>query len=140
MMRGPPPWQVWRVQLKRIRSWCVRIFFAATVGFAVPITRMGSSFTVLAGLLLGIIGGILAKFVRCHPHHDCTLLAPDRSPSSARRAFPAPPTFMQPCCPTRPPSPRRLLPAFARGRCRHSRCAIARVPRARSSRRRARRA
>ena len=55
--------QVWRVQLKRIRAWCVRIFYAATVGFAVPITAMASGHVIGRGLLLGLCGGILSKLL-----------------------------------------------------------------------------
>jgi Kef-type K+ transport system membrane component KefB len=55
--------QVWRVQLKRIRAWCVRIFYAATVGFAVPITSMADGSLIFQGLLLGLCGGIFAKLL-----------------------------------------------------------------------------
>ena len=36
----PRSHQIWVTQLKRIIRWLIRIFFAATVGFAVPVKEM----------------------------------------------------------------------------------------------------
>lgn len=55
--------QVWRMQLKRIRSWGVRLFFAATVGFSLPVTAMAQPAVVAQGVLLGIVGGLLPKLL-----------------------------------------------------------------------------
>ena len=35
--------QVWKAQVKRVQVWLVRIFFACTVAFDVPVRRFGSA-------------------------------------------------------------------------------------------------
>ncbi len=50
-------------QLKRIIRWLIRIFFASSVGFNVPIKKMLSLEAFLNGLVLGAVPGILCKVV-----------------------------------------------------------------------------
>jgi len=45
---------IWTAQLKRIVRWMMRIFFAATVGFAVPVKVMFTGSAVWRGAILGI--------------------------------------------------------------------------------------
>ncbi len=56
---------VWAAQFKRITKWLIRIFFAATVGFAVPLRVMvtGDAALRLAlyGMIFGALPGILCK-------------------------------------------------------------------------------
>ena len=59
----PRSHQVWVTQLKRIIRWLIRIFFAATVGFAVPIKMMLTVDAFWKGLVLGAVPGILCKIV-----------------------------------------------------------------------------
>jgi len=57
---------VWKSQVKRLQTWLTRIFFAATVGFGVPVRRFGSALVwrravvfwcaTLGKLLAGIFG------------------------------------------------------------------------------------
>jgi Kef-type K+ transport system membrane component KefB len=57
---------VWKSQVKRLQTWLVRIFFACTVGFDVPVRRFGSALVwrraavfwcaTLGKLLAGIFG------------------------------------------------------------------------------------
>lgn len=54
--------QVWRVQLKRIRSWCVRLFYGCTIGFSVPVNSMRPEL-IFQGVLLGLLGGLLSKLL-----------------------------------------------------------------------------
>ena len=54
---------VWQAQMKRIVRWTVRIFFAASVGFAVPIQKMFSLDAFWRGLILGLGPTIGAKVV-----------------------------------------------------------------------------
>lgn len=42
---------IWRSQLKRIQTWLVRIFFAATVGFQLPIATLWTGAAWKHGLL-----------------------------------------------------------------------------------------
>jgi len=53
--------QIWVAQLKRIIRWLVRIFFAATVGFAVPLQEMLTAKAFGYGTALGLVPGILMK-------------------------------------------------------------------------------
>jgi len=59
----PRSHQIWVAQLKRIVRWLIRIFFAATVGFAVPLAKMLTLDAFLYGLALGLLPGILCKVV-----------------------------------------------------------------------------
>eukprot|EP00316_Scyphosphaera_apsteinii_P000295 CAMPEP_0119320298 /NCGR_PEP_ID=MMETSP1333-20130426/52113_1 /TAXON_ID=418940 /ORGANISM="Scyphosphaera apsteinii, Strain RCC1455" /LENGTH=1000 /DNA_ID=CAMNT_0007326993 /DNA_START=77 /DNA_END=3079 /DNA_ORIENTATION=+ len=59
----PRSHQVWVAQLKRIIRWLIRIFFAATVGFAVPLQEMLTVDAFTKGLALGAVPGILCKVV-----------------------------------------------------------------------------
>mmetsp|Transcript_37838 Transcript_37838/g.96082 ORF Transcript_37838/g.96082 Transcript_37838/m.96082 type:complete len:1041 (+) Transcript_37838:56-3178(+) len=59
----PRSHQVWVTQLKRIIRWLIRIFFAATVGFAVPIKMMLTLDAFWKGLVLGAVPGIFCKVV-----------------------------------------------------------------------------
>lgn len=54
---------IWVIQFKRIIRWLIRIFFAATVGFAVPLKEMLEPEAIWKGLILGAIPGILCKVV-----------------------------------------------------------------------------
>ncbi len=70
--------QVWRVQLKRIRTWCVRVFYAATVGFAIPVQVMlDEPALFLYGCLFGLVAGVLGKLLPC-------LLMPLRIPGDTK--------------------------------------------------------
>jgi Kef-type K+ transport system membrane component KefB/glycine cleavage system regulatory protein len=57
----PRSHQIWVTQLKRIIRWLIRIFFAATVGFAVPVDEMKDPDAILKGAVLGLLPGILCK-------------------------------------------------------------------------------
>ena len=52
---------VWNAQMKRLVRWMVRIFFAASVGFAVPVSDMFSVGAFWRGILLGIGPTIATK-------------------------------------------------------------------------------
>jgi len=45
---------IWQTQFKRIGRWTVRFFFAASVGFAVPVSDMTDPKVIWKGVLLGI--------------------------------------------------------------------------------------
>ena len=45
---------IWQAQLKRIVKWMMRVFFACTVGFAVPVAEFASFKAWWRGILLGI--------------------------------------------------------------------------------------
>jgi len=62
-VKVPRSHQIWVSQLKRIIRWLVRIFFAATVGFAVPLQDMLTVKAFLRGLALGVLPGIICKVV-----------------------------------------------------------------------------
>ena len=59
----PRSHQVWVAQFKRIIRWLIRIFFSATVGFAVPLSEMFTLDAFLRGLVIGIGPGLLCKIV-----------------------------------------------------------------------------
>ena len=59
----PRSHQIWVNQLKRIIRWLIRIFFAATVGFAVPVKEMKEPEAMWKGLLLGLIPGVMCKVI-----------------------------------------------------------------------------
>jgi len=59
----PRSHQVWVTQLKRIIRWLIRIFFAATVGFAVPVKDMKEPEAIAKGLVLGAVPGIICKVI-----------------------------------------------------------------------------
>ena len=59
----PRSHQIWVNQLKRIIRWLIRIFFAATVGFAVPVKEMKEPEAIWKGLVLGLLPGILCKII-----------------------------------------------------------------------------
>lgn len=46
---------IWVQQMKRILRWLIRIFFAATVGFAIPVSTMLTVSAFLKGLAIGPI-------------------------------------------------------------------------------------
>ena len=62
-VKVPRSHQTWVGQMKRIIRWLVRIFFAATVGFAVPLEEMLTLTAFSRGLALGALPGILCKVV-----------------------------------------------------------------------------
>merc|ERR1712137_277643 len=57
---------VWVKQTKRATSWMIRIFFAATVAFSIPISKLLSIEAFLKGSVMGIGPCILTK-VLCAP-------------------------------------------------------------------------
>ena len=59
----PRSHQVWVNQLKRIIRWLIRIFFAATVGFKIPIKQMITLEAIGKGAVLGLVPGICCKVV-----------------------------------------------------------------------------
>ena len=59
----PRSHQVWVAQFKRIIRWLIRIFFSATVGFAVPLKEMMTADAVWKGAVLGLLPGVLCKVV-----------------------------------------------------------------------------
>ena len=94
--------QVWRVQLKRIRAWCVRIFFAATIGFAIPIRLMGTPSLFAWGCVFGAVAGVFAKLTPClviplRDAADTPVRALRRHPRAAPRR-PAPPRAASSLC------------------------------------------
>ena len=52
---------VWRRQLKRVSSWLLRLFFAATVAFSIPTEVLFNKEAVLHGLALSVLAALLAK-------------------------------------------------------------------------------
>eukprot|EP00547_Thalassionema_nitzschioides_P007385 CAMPEP_0194199884 /NCGR_PEP_ID=MMETSP0156-20130528/725_1 /TAXON_ID=33649 /ORGANISM="Thalassionema nitzschioides, Strain L26-B" /LENGTH=776 /DNA_ID=CAMNT_0038924829 /DNA_START=55 /DNA_END=2385 /DNA_ORIENTATION=+ len=62
-------------QFKRIMQWLMRIFFAASIGFQVPITKFGNGTVLLQGLALTI--ALLGKL-------GAGFLVPDFYPNSSR--------------------------------------------------------
>jgi Kef-type K+ transport system membrane component KefB len=66
---------VWERQVKRIATWLLRIFFGATIGFEVPITRFASPpvLKLAAALLLALAGkGVTGALAR--PRHGAHVL------------------------------------------------------------------
>lgn len=47
---------VWHHQIKRVLQWMLRVFFAATIGFAIPITEFTSSAVIIRGFVYCICG------------------------------------------------------------------------------------
>eukprot|EP01083_Nonionella_stella_P067753 179429_1 len=47
---------VWHKQIKRVLQWMLRVFFAATIGFAIPVTEFGSVEVVVRGLVYCLCG------------------------------------------------------------------------------------
>jgi len=54
---------VWRRQFKRIMSWMIRCFFAATIAFSLPVSALFSARAAGWGLLLGVVAAIGGKLV-----------------------------------------------------------------------------
>merc|ERR1711920_1017954 len=57
---------VWVIQTKRATSWMIRIFFAATVAFSIPVEQLISLDAFMWGSLMGI-GPCIATKVLCAP-------------------------------------------------------------------------
>merc|ERR1719195_1795753 len=57
---------VWVTQTKRATSWMIRIFFAATVAFSIPIDKLLSLDAFIKGSIMGI-GPCIATKVLCAP-------------------------------------------------------------------------
>ena len=57
----PRSQQIWNSQMKRVVKWMVRFFFAASVGFAVPVSEMFTWDAFGNGLLLAIGPTIATK-------------------------------------------------------------------------------
>jgi Kef-type K+ transport system membrane component KefB len=81
----PKSHQIWSHQLKRIVRWFIRIFFAATVGFAVPVQTMLTAEAFGRGAALGIFGGVLGKLVSGLPAR--TTLLGEKKRISSRASF-----------------------------------------------------
>merc|ERR1711902_45821 len=47
---------VWHHQIKRVLQWMLRVFFAATIGFAIPIMQFGDARVIWRGLVYCIAG------------------------------------------------------------------------------------
>merc|ERR1712087_691553 len=61
---------VWHHQIKRVLQWMLRVFFAATIGFAIPIMQFGSSAVIWRGLVYCIAGiGKVATGFFARPFH-----------------------------------------------------------------------
>merc|ERR1719320_145191 len=54
---------VWRRQMKRVNAWAVRMFFAATVGFVIPVLEMFTLEAFWKGVLIAGTATILGKVV-----------------------------------------------------------------------------
>jgi len=54
---------VWRRQMKRVNAWCIRMFFAATVGFAVPVSVMFTPEAMWKGVVVAVTATIIGKVV-----------------------------------------------------------------------------
>lgn len=57
----PRSMYIWRSQMKRISNWLVRLFFAATVAFSIPVQQMFSVDAFVRGLILALIPTVLGK-------------------------------------------------------------------------------
>merc|ERR1719361_1241648 len=61
---------VWHHQIKRVLQWMLRVFFAATIGFAIPILQFGSSAVIWRGLVYCLAGiGKVATGFFARPFH-----------------------------------------------------------------------
>eukprot|EP00211_Chloroparvula_japonica_P004503 CAMPEP_0119135526 /NCGR_PEP_ID=MMETSP1310-20130426/19460_1 /TAXON_ID=464262 /ORGANISM="Genus nov. species nov., Strain RCC2339" /LENGTH=660 /DNA_ID=CAMNT_0007126419 /DNA_START=1 /DNA_END=1983 /DNA_ORIENTATION=+ len=61
--RIPRTMQVWHHQAKRLETWLVRLFFAATVGFSIPIDRMIAWDAFWKGMVLAAVPCCLGKLL-----------------------------------------------------------------------------
>ena len=61
--RIPRSMQVWQHQLKRLNAWLIRIFFACTVGFSVPIDKMMTLDAFWRGMVIAAVPCVLGKLV-----------------------------------------------------------------------------
>ena len=86
----PRSQQIWNSQMKRVVKWMVRFFFAASVGFAVPVSEMFTWDAFGNGLLLAIGPTIATKVVVPPPSHTTT------TTTIAFLAPRAPPHFISP--------------------------------------------
>jgi len=57
---------VWVRQTKRVTSWMIRIFFACTVAFSIPISQLLSVEALWKGSIMGVVACIMTK-VLCAP-------------------------------------------------------------------------
>jgi len=61
---------VWHHQIKRVLQWMLRVFFAATIGFAIPILEFGNFQVIWRGLVYCIAGfGKVATGFFARPFH-----------------------------------------------------------------------
>merc|ERR1719203_2002683 len=61
---------VWHHQIKRVLQWMLRVFFAATIGFAIPILQFADSRVIWRGLVYCIAGlGKVATGFFARPFH-----------------------------------------------------------------------
>jgi len=54
---------VWKRQMKRVNAWCVRMFFAATVGFVIPVKEMFTVGSFWRGCAVAISAAIVGKII-----------------------------------------------------------------------------
>eukprot|EP00941_MAST-03F_sp_MAST-3F-sp1_P002218 g2218.t1 len=54
---------IWKRQMKRIANWLVKLFFAATVGFSIPVDELFKPSTVWKGILIAVVPCILGKLL-----------------------------------------------------------------------------
>lgn len=59
----PRSMYIWRSQMKRISNWLVRLFFAATVAFSIPVQQMFSVDAFIKGLILALIPTTAGKLL-----------------------------------------------------------------------------
>jgi len=64
-----PMRDIWRVQVKRVSTWLVRMFFAASVGFQIPVRRFASARVVGRGAiyLVSLFGKLVTGLLTIPP-------------------------------------------------------------------------
>jgi hypothetical protein len=55
--------RIWARQTKRLTQWMMRMFFAGTVAFSIPVSQLFNPTSFFAGSLLGIFACIGTKLV-----------------------------------------------------------------------------
>ena len=98
----PRSQQIWNSQMKRVVKWMVRFFFAASVGFAVPVSEMFTWDAFGNGLLLAIGPTIATKVTLTLILNATITLAP--APTLTPSLTPTPTPSLTPT-PTPNPNP-----------------------------------
>jgi len=83
-VKVPRSQQIWNNQMKRLLAWGVHIFFAATVGFAIPVKEMLTFDAFWRGAVLAIGPTIATKMISGMCAH--MTIVGDKRKSLARRA------------------------------------------------------